>query len=183
MASITCRHGGTQHTHDSVLDVKICQGVVATAIDYERMDQWREASVTTTPDPFHSNKLNRATATAVAEREDTRVAFVSEKASVVGIYLVNGDYYKVQKNREGTQLYAKKGAKSGDKWSWRYAKGAIYNIKANHLLTSEQASEFGKLWSICINCFSELSREESMNRGYGPTCADNYGWPYDHSAN
>lgn len=134
---------------------------------------------------------------ADAERElrgDTPDTPADEEESVVevaGIYRTDEDVlYKVQKNREKTRLYAKRGVKvelideNGDhitKWEWQYDRGAIYAIKARHLMTVEQVSEWGKLNDCCANCFKELTREESMDRGYGPTCATRYGWPYDHN--
>jgi hypothetical protein len=55
-------------------------------------------------------------------------------------------------------------------------------IKAEYRMTAEQASAFGALYGVCCNCFRELTREESMRRGYGPTCAEKNAWPYDHGA-
>lgn len=108
----------------------------------------------------------------------------SPKADSPGIYLVDETYYKVQFNQDKTRVYAKRGEMDGSgKWCWIYDKGAIYNIRQSHIITAEQASEFGKVHDCCINCSKDLSREESLRRGYGPKCAENHGWPYDHSAN
>jgi hypothetical protein len=100
-----------------------------------------------------------------------------------GVYWKDGRYYKVQRNRAGTHLYAKMAVRDHEtnKWGWEYAKGAVQLLRRGNRLSPEQASEFGKLNSCCINCFAELTREESMDRGYGPQCAKNYGWPYDHN--
>lgn len=216
MPSITCRHGGQQHTHYSVLEVKQCQGVVAAYIDRSHYT----ASDRLTSNPFgevdvaqariddiaqdrafdaeiqrREREEDEAVARYKADRDYTPVTRYSEqaerqarpqsnpKADKPGIYLMDGQYYKVQAARESGRLYAKVGVQTHAerKWVWQYAKGAIYNIKASHLITPEQASEFGKLWSVCVNCLANLTHEESMERGYGPVCADNHGWPYDHN--
>lgn len=172
MASIKCMHGGVEHRHESVQAVRECVGAVAAYIDQPFLE----------PDYKSPERQAAATSTDVRAREP-------------GIYLLDGNYYKVQQNREHTRSYAKRGVRTTEwvmddkkgeqvskvKWHWEYDRGAIYSLRASHLLTHEQATEFGKLWSVCCNCFLELTHEESMDRGYGPKCAENYGWPYDHS--
>jgi hypothetical protein len=203
MASIGCRHGGTLHTHTSVQEVKACQGVIATAIDqqqgrigtraHEIVEQFHE-------DRAHESLVNgilgaindneRAFDAEIQRREreadEAAAKYKMDRDQTevtVGIYLVVDSYYKVQLNRDKTRLYAKKGVMDEQgKWHWEYDRGAIYGIKASDKITAEEAKAFGDVHSNCINCFRDLTHPESVRRGYGPICADNYGWPYDHSA-
>lgn len=107
-----------------------------------------------------------------------------------GMYQVGEAVYKVVKRQDKNGLYAKlfrPAVKNEDgsvntRASFVYAPGEIYRIKAEDKMTAEQATKFGKLYSVCCNCAKDLSREESIRRGYGPTCADNNDWPYDHNA-
>lgn len=45
-------------------------------------------------------------------------------------------------------------------------------------LTQDEAKQFGLVYSFCINCTRDLTREESIHVGYGPTCAKNNDWWY-----
>jgi len=160
MASITCRHGGTPHTHYSVPEVRKCQGFVATYID-------------NLPDvPV------KPTAEQVVEQSERTGGFR------VGVYQSDsGQIYKVQISRTSGRPYALALVEEeGEDPRWEYAKGAIYNLTPNDIAPAEVASKFGAKYSNCINCFQELSRGESVRRGYGPTCADNHGWEYNHSS-
>jgi Family of unknown function (DUF6011) len=99
-----------------------------------------------------------------------------------GIYVLDGQVYKVVSALHGSgRLYAKvlmpadvKGARA----KWQYAKGAVYRLSSVDRMTPEQASEFGKLYGVCCSCGLPLTDERSIEHGYGPTCAENHGWPY-----
>lgn len=223
MASITCRHGGTEHKHTSVDEVRRCQGVLATLMDVQAGHYETSNTLLNSHGPYAtSNTLQntsdepdghyaRYVPTPYTNRSvDENAAY---KASVGehweqlereaggappqdgpvdedGIYHKNDKYYKVQTSRSSGHFYAKvasvkqvEDGKGGykNKWEWEYAKGAIIRLRKSDKVTAERATEFGKLWNICVNCFRELTHEESMDRGYGPVCADNLGWPYDHN--
>lgn len=256
MASIKCRHGGTEHRHESVYEVKQCVGAVAAAIDVEQTehglsrdilnlrpdDEQRKADrgpsafegvpglakLTRHPDQdaMDAEQAEMDALVQQAEREAEEAAYHAkmerdtyadprksaqctgcgvqtgqnhtigcpgdifekdpEPASEIGIYLLDGTYYKVQESQRGF-LYAKKGMRGPRgldgkaEWWWEYDKGTIKRLKNVHKITAEKASEFGKLWNVCVNCFKALTHEESMDRGYGPTCARNLGWPYDYN--
>lgn len=99
-----------------------------------------------------------------------------------GIYTRDSQVYKVVAALHGSgRLYAKVlvlPETEGDRAKWDYAKGAIYQLSAVDMMTPEQAAEFGKLYGVCCSCGLPLTREESIAHGYGPTCAENHGWPY-----
>lgn len=154
---------------------------IETEADEADVETWKKLDPSKAPEPSAA-----VLAAKQAAKDDPR-------PDRPGIYLKDGIYYKVQKARNSEHLYAKRGyleetpVYSGDagdvsthKWTWEYVKGAVTGLRQSQLLTQEQASEFGKLWSICVNCFRELTHEESMERGYGPRCADNNGWEYNH---
>jgi hypothetical protein len=102
-----------------------------------------------------------------------------------GVYVFEDRVYKVVQARHGSgRLYAKILAppeEVGARAKWEYAKGAIYRLSSVDKITAEQAAEFGALYGVCCNCGLPLTREESIKNGYGPTCAEKHGWPYDHS--
>lgn len=99
-----------------------------------------------------------------------------------GMYLVDGNYYKVQHAVHGSgNQYAKlaviesvpgsEGAGS-DTWtvSFEYARGAIAKIRPEHKLTYEQAKEFGMIYGTCCRCGRTLTDELSIALGIGPVC-------------
>jgi Family of unknown function (DUF6011) len=96
-----------------------------------------------------------------------------------GIYTVDGAVYKVLLSGSG-RLYASIFTVESKKFE--YAPGRIKWLRAEHRMTQQQAAEFGHLHGVCCACSRLLSRDESVKRGYGPTCADNNGWEYDHAA-
>lgn len=228
MASIKCRHGGTEHRHSSVEETKKCVGVLAYEIDrkHERMmertgdyshrtdsvgqalheintlgvdehlrleekRQFDAPRQIQAREGYTDEQYESAFDMMVQrrEREADEAAYrskpdfsLSDKVAEVGIYKVGDTWYKVVYNQTKTRLYAKRAVKDSDaKWHWEYDKGGIYNIKAHHKAKPEEAKQFGMIENCCVNCFKDLTREESVDRGYGPTCADNMGWPYDHS--
>lgn len=97
-----------------------------------------------------------------------------------------GDIYKVQANGAKTAVYAKRlvnadEAGTGAKLEWEYERGAIFDLRMSMRMDPEAVGDLGKLFGWCTNCGKDISREESLYRGYGPDCAKKYGWPYDHS--
>jgi hypothetical protein len=102
-----------------------------------------------------------------------------------GLYGLDDKVYQVVKSRASGFLYAKvlvPPTVEGDRGTWELAKGFVYRLEPEDLMTAEKAAEFGSLYGVCCNCGMPLTREESKRRCYGPTCADNKGWPYDHNA-
>lgn len=58
----------------------------------------------------------------------------------------------------------------------------LYSLTPEMRLTQDQAKEFGLVYSFCCNCTRDLTREESIHVGYGPTCAKNNDWWYPTKA-
>lgn len=103
-----------------------------------------------------------------------------------GFHRVDGVIYKVQKNRAGSHLYAKRlehpsfgvnyqtGEVSGD-WSFEYVgRQPFRSLSAETLLTLEQAKEFGHLYGVCGCCGARLTDEHSIDAGIGPVCAKRF---------
>lgn len=98
---------------------------------------------------------------------------------------VTGDIYKVQRAVHGTgNLYAKllvvdrawERAEDGTvlvqgEAHFDYAQGAIRELKAEWRMTLEQSKQFGALYGVCVRCAATLTREDSIERGMGATCA------------
>lgn len=103
-----------------------------------------------------------------------------------GLYENEAGIYKVKRSKGTDRLWAQKLVivkKDGkDRPKWEYSPSTVYLLNGSDRMTQEQAAKFGLQYSICVNCFQELEHPESVRRGYGPTCADNRGWEYDHSA-
>jgi hypothetical protein len=45
----------------------------------------------------------------------------------------------------------------------------------------KELKTYGRNTGNCGLCGRGLSVKESVKRGYGPICADNYGLPYNHT--
>lgn len=95
------------------------------------------------------------------------------------------DYVKVQLNQSGTRRYAKRlhvvqelveGTIQVTSATWEFEPGLMSKIRPSHILTEEQAAEFGKLYGWCCICGRRLTNEESIARGIGPVCAGKQGW-------
>lgn len=93
-----------------------------------------------------------------------------------GVYFFQGDYYKVKRAIYGSgKLYSTKFDREMESWS---RGGSVRKLTEQYKLTAEQASEFGHLYGQCVSCHLPLTREESIDHGYGKKCAENNGWPY-----
>lgn len=127
----------------------------------------------------------RKTHSSVAQVRNCYVPEPEPKELLDGFYKMDGDIYKVIHNQSGDKQYAKKLVleENDDLHSdkeylgkFEYAPGAIKKIKPHMALTEEDAAAFGKLYSICAICSTQLSNEESIERGIGPICAGKLGW-------
>ena len=96
---------------------------------------------------------------------------VEGAVSEPGLYAADGKYFKVQANRAGTNLYAKKLVISESGRSpFVYEGGAIRTLKASEKLTGEQARQFGLTTGVCVNCGERLEDPISIAIGLGTTC-------------
>ena len=94
-----------------------------------------------------------------------------------GIYRHDGNFYRVRWNRAKTNLYAEQIIGSDDHADFMYAPGVAAKLTDADKLTWQEARDFGKAFNVCINCGHKLTDPPSLVQGYGPTCADNMGWP------
>lgn len=94
-----------------------------------------------------------------------------------------GNIYKAQYNKaqgNGSYLYCKvmarvdevvgRGGKLRNKITWTYAGSAAKTLQPEWKLSAQDATEFGKLYGICIYCGAELTDEESIDRAVGKIC-------------
>jgi hypothetical protein len=90
-----------------------------------------------------------------------------------GIYVVDGEPWKAQKNREKTRLYAKRLVPGidGEKGSWEYVPGGLTIIaQRGSPMTIAEAEAYGALYGVCVVCGRTLTNETSIERAIGPVC-------------
>lgn len=83
-----------------------------------------------------------------------------------GIYVVDGEYFRVKRSRTSDNLYALR--LDTETRRWEYAPGIVRSITPAHRITAEIAATLPFSW--CIRCGAELTREESIGRNMGPVC-------------
>lgn len=109
------------------------------------------------------------------------VAAVRE-ALTDGMYMKDGDIYKVQYNRasgDGRRLYAKLLVVHSSEFGsadvhFEYAPGAIHQLSLADRMSLEDARAFGVLYGTCCVCGRTLTDEVSIENGIGPVCAGKY---------
>ncbi|WNM69397.1 hypothetical protein SEA_SAMPUDON_50 [Gordonia phage Sampudon] len=121
--------------------------------------------------------------------------FYRVKDEFVGV--LEAEFIKVQMNREGSRLYAKRLNKNypeklelepnpknaislwcaqngmGRPIEWEFISG-LYSKTGAHMvekLSLEEGEAFGRLYGVCMKCGAFLTNEESIERGMGPICA------------
>lgn len=118
-------------------------------------------------------------AEAAAARTPAAPARAAAPAKVTedGMYKTpDGTIYKVQRNRERTNLYAKRLVVLGPgedsaTVEFVYAPGALRTLTADMRLSLEDAKAFGALYGTCCVCGRTLTNETSIEAGIGPICA------------
>lgn len=103
-----------------------------------------------------------------------------------GMYSYNGGIYKVIHAVHGSGFqYAKKLStyKTTDadgnevtKAEFVRAYDILRKLRPEHLLTVDEAKKFGALYGICVRCTRTLTREDSIERMMGRTCAAKMGF-------
>lgn len=126
--------------------------------------------------------------TTVAIRESNN-AYERQSGALAeeGFYKVGTTYFKVQKAVHGSgRLYAKElvelPVKGESKGRWEMARGVVYRLRKEDLVSDEEAAKFGQLYGTCCYCWRELTDERSIEAGYGPVCAENRGLPWGEGA-
>lgn len=117
---------------------------------------------------------------AVAVKVPTLAERVSTDFDLIeGVYLKDGEYYKVQGNLAGTAFYAKRWAGSTDDSEWAYeGRKPLHFLTEDDRISAEDAARFGQVTGICVFCSRKLTDERSITVGYGPVCADREGLPW-----
>lgn len=88
-----------------------------------------------------------------------------------GVYLVDGDVYRVLTSRESGHRYAKRLVPTDHgKARWEYAPGIAHRLDPGQLMTPEQAAEFGARFGVCGRCGRTLTADKSIERAIGPVC-------------
>lgn len=91
-----------------------------------------------------------------------------------GVYLMDGNIYKVQRAIHGSgQKYAKRllPNSKGERAIFIYAPGVVRKLRPEHRMTMEQAKQWGALYGTCVRCGALLTAEDSIERMMGPVCA------------
>jgi len=106
--------------------------------------------------------------TGVAAQPAPRSTQSSDVAD--GWYVVDGEPWKVQWNRERTRKYAKRLVER----DWEYVPGGLGIVaRKGEPMTLEVAQQYGKLYGVCAICGRTLTDEKSIADGIGPVCANN----------
>lgn len=101
----------------------------------------------------------------------------TSSALAEGVYFKDDKYILIYTTGKG-YLAGKLLFINGGRGKWVYSKGIMAGVTADHRLTAEQASVFGKTHAFCVFCARDLTDQRSLAVGYGPTCADKHGLPY-----
>jgi hypothetical protein len=62
--------------------------------------------------------------------------------------------------------------------SFRYQQGAVALAATGQPVTAAEAAAYGHTHGNCIACSRDLTDDRSLAVGYGPVCANKYGWPW-----
>lgn len=105
------------------------------------------------------------TPSVVAILDDTR------EPAPIGVYKKDGDYYRVAtlRNSDRRAAYRWNGRR------WDYARGYVFRLTANELLSVEEVRAFGLRTGMCAICGRTLTDPESVQKGIGPICEGKYG--------
>lgn len=175
--AIICRSGGTEHTHTTVAEVKVCYGVAKTV---------------ELPDPADmGNNQNRGWVSRERDRLRAQESHgdgrthkrpaVNPQTLAEGFYVHENHPYKVIVAHNGSgRKYAK--ILNLETGKWDYGRGAIYKLSPDEQMTLEQALDIAKvskdvnsiLYGRCFICGTPLTDDNSIERGIGPICAGKY---------
>jgi hypothetical protein len=94
-----------------------------------------------------------------------------------GPYKVGDDIFLVVTAKETDRRYAKQFNPETHKFFYA-GQRPFGRLTQDCRMTAEDAKQFGDLYKCCCSCGRHLTKDHSKDLGYGPTCADNNGWPY-----
>lgn len=89
-----------------------------------------------------------------------------------GVYLFNGEIYRVVKAQESGKCYAKhiEFRVKGKRPVQTYAPGVYSRLRAEHAMTIDQINELAQSTGWCGICGRFLTNPKSVARGIGPVC-------------
>lgn len=112
----------------------------------------------------HSARFNAA----FADRLNPVVTKVAlNPVTEEGVYLRDGEFFRVVRTKDGERLYAKRALDEG---GWDYEKGAIYTLHAEDRATLAEVAAHGQLTGTCMVCARRLTNPVSVEAGIGPVC-------------
>lgn len=154
---------------------------VQYVLDLLRLKQWDQPVDPDTLTFVEVGDLIDKLKAAPKKRDETSSeaapAKVPTKAVGEGVYFLHGAYVKVQVSHYGEnpgRLYTKVYNPAAGEWNRK--PGLLGKLLPEHQLTEAQASRFGHLYGRCVKCSLVLTDEVSIERGYGPICADRMGF-------
>jgi hypothetical protein len=133
-----------------------------------------------------------AAAPAPVEATDDRDGYEAKRGDV---HVVDGTYYRIHESQRTGRAYAARATIFGEaEWGtdedgkriliqpatidWDYAKGMIFKLNTETIATAAEAARFGEMVGRCCFCSHKIDTPESVDAGYGPTCASKYGLPW-----
>lgn len=101
----------------------------------------------------------------------TAVATPTREPAPIGVYKKDGDYYRVAtlRNSDRRAAYRWNGRR------WDYARGYVFQLTADELLSVDEVRAFGLRTGMCAICGRTLTDPESVQKGIGPICEGKYG--------
>lgn len=95
----------------------------------------------------------------------------TQEPAPIGVYKKDGDYYRVAtlRNSDRRAAYRWNGRR------WDYARGYVFQLTADELLSIEDVRAFGLRTGMCAICGRTLTDPESVQKGIGPVCEGKYG--------
>lgn len=94
-----------------------------------------------------------------------------QEPAPIGVYKKDNDYYRVANMRNSDRRVAYRW--NGRKWD--YARGYVFQLTANELLSVDEVRAFGLRTGMCAICGRTLTDPESVQKGIGPICEGKYG--------
>ena len=94
-----------------------------------------------------------------------------------GVYVMEGEAYRVRWNRARTHLYAER-VSMDDGLEYEYAPGIVKMLDADRKIDAMAARSIGIVTGKCVFCGRMLTTDDSVTAGYGPVCAKVHGLPH-----
>jgi hypothetical protein len=163
---------GKGHSHDTVDEVRACQGVPPRGVQIKKAHTVRCDAHGREPHAWSDKCINPH---YVRERESVQIT--------EGMWKLGDRIFKVQVAHHGTgRLYGKELLVEPDGMSqvaphrWEKVVGAVRKLseEGGRKMTLEEAAKFGALYGFCCNCGRILTDEKSIEAGIGPVCAQKF---------